>query len=235
MTRLIVEDLIVGRDTFRLGPLSMTLEGGQTVALIGPNGGGKTTLLKTLAGLIPPIGGAARIEPPGPCAYLPPPGAVSVGFSALHLTALGRAHRRGWSASLSREDRAAARSALEAFGVSDLADRPFDRLSSGQQQLILLARLTLQDAAVCLLDEPLALLDPANSLAVCEAIKALAASGRIIIASTHDLSFATSCDQVLSIGPVGVAIMAPTQALTRDRLVELYGVYPYPSQAPAEI
>ena len=227
MTRLIVTDLTVGRDAFRLGPLSMTLEGGQTVALIGPNGGGKTTLLKTLAGLIPPIDGVARIEPTASFAYLPPPGAVSVGFSALHLTALGRAHRRGWSASLSREDRAAALSALEVFGVGDLATRPFDRLSSGQQQLVLLARLTLQDAAICLLDEPLALLDPANSLAVCEAIRTLAVSGRVVIASTHDLGFAAACDQVLSVGPAGLSLSPPDQALTADRLADIYGVAPH--------
>ena len=226
MTRLIVDDLIVGRDRFRLGPLSMTLEGGQTVALIGPNGGGKTTLLKTLADLIDPIHGSARIEPTGRCAYLPPPGAVSVGFSALHLTALGRAHRRGWSASLSRQDRAAAQAALEALGVGDLAARPFDRLSSGQQQLVLLARLTVQDATVCLLDEPLALLDPANNLAVREAIHGLAASGRVVIASTHDLGFAATCDRVLALGPAGLTLGHPDQALGRDRLIDLYGVDP---------
>jgi hypothetical protein len=110
-------------------------------------------------------------------AYLPPPGAVSAGFSALHLTALGRARLRRWSPGLTPDDLDAARGALDRLEVGHLADRPFDRLSSGQQQLVLIARLFVQDAPVCLLDEPLALLDPAHAQAVEAAIRVLAAEG----------------------------------------------------------
>src|SRR5690606_22309109 len=146
------------------------------------------------AGLIPPLSG--RMERPGAVAYLPPPGAVSAGFSALHLTALGRAGRRRWSPGLTADDVETAHAALARLEVDDLADRPFDRLSSGQQQLILLARLFVQDAAVCLLDEPLALLDSAHAQAVETAIRALAAEGRIVLASTHHLPFAGRSDRV---------------------------------------
>ncbi|MBW8304396.1 MAG: ATP-binding cassette domain-containing protein, partial [Brevundimonas sp.] len=81
-----------GSPGFRLPPLDLVVRPGEVVALIGPNGAGKTTLLKTIAGLIPPLAG--RVHRPGAVAYLPPPGAVSAGFSALHLAALGRARRR---------------------------------------------------------------------------------------------------------------------------------------------
>lgn len=223
MSGLRLEGLVAGRGKgFRLPPLDLTVEAGEVLALIGPNGAGKTTLLKTLAGLLPPLSGA--IVDTGAPAYLPPPGAVSAGFSALHLTALGRARLRRWSPGLIPDDLDAARGALDRLEVGDLADRPFDRLSSGQQQLVLIARLFVQDAPVCLLDEPLALLDPAHAQAVEAAIRALAAEGRVVIASTHHLPFAARADRVLALGPDGMEIAAPGQALAQDRIRALFGV-----------
>ena len=223
MSGLRLEGLIAGRGRgFRLPPLDLAVDGGEVMALIGPNGAGKTTLLKTLAGLLPPLGGA--VAQAGAPAYLPPPGAVSAGFSALHLTALGRARLRRWSAGLTPQDLDAARHALHRLDVGDLADRPFDRLSSGQQQLVLIARLFVQDAPVCLLDEPLALLDPAHAQAVEAAIRVLAAEGRVVIASTHHLPFAARADRVLAVGPDGIEISAPAAALSPDRIRALFGV-----------
>jgi iron complex transport system ATP-binding protein len=222
MSGLRLEGLVAGRGPFRLPPLDLTVASGEVLALIGPNGAGKTTLLKTLAGLLPPLSGA--IVDMGAPAYLPPPGAVSAGFSALHLTALGRAHLRRWSPGLTPEDVDAARRALDRLEVGDLADRPFDRLSSGQQQLVLIARLFVQDAPVCLLDEPLALLDPAHAQAVEAAIRALAAEGRMVIASTHHLPFAARADRVLALGPDGMEVAAPAEALAPDRIRALFGV-----------
>jgi len=222
MSGLKLEGLVAGRGPFRLPPLELTFAPGEVLALIGPNGAGKTTLLKTLAGLLPPLSGA--IVDMGVPAYLPPPGAVSAGFSALHLTALGRAHLRRWAPGLTPEDVDAARSALDRLEVGDLADRPFDRLSSGQQQLVLIARLFVQDAPVCLLDEPLALLDPAHARAVEAAIRALAGEGRVVIASTHHLPFAARADRVLALGPDGMEVAAPAEALAPDRIRALFGV-----------
>ena len=226
MSSLLLEGLVAGRAArggkgFRLPPLNQSIAPGEIVAIIGPNGAGKTTLLKTLAGLLPPLAGSiARPR----AAWLPPPGAVSAGFSVLHLTALGRSHLRGWSSGLAPADLDAAHAALDRLEVGHLAERPFDRLSSGQQQLVLIARLFVQDAPLCLLDEPLALLDPAHARAVEAAIRTLAGEGRIVIASTHHLPFAARADRVLSLGSDRAEMSAPDRALAPDRIRPLFGV-----------
>ncbi|HST91760.1 MAG TPA: ABC transporter ATP-binding protein [Brevundimonas sp.] len=221
MTVIRLEGLVAGRTEFRLPPLDLTVMPGEVVALIGPNGSGKTTLLKTLAGLLPPLAGTLSAPT---AAWLPPPGAVQAGFSTLHLTALGRASRRSWSPGLSNADVQAARAALVRLEVVHLADRPFDSLSSGQQQLVLIARLFVQDAALCLLDEPLALLDPAHARAVEAAVRTLADEGRTVIASTHHMPFAARADRVLALGGGRPALEASGAALTSERLHDLFGV-----------
>ncbi|HWQ86827.1 ABC transporter ATP-binding protein [Brevundimonas sp.] len=222
MSGLRLKGLVAGRGGgFRLPPLDQIVEPGEIIALIGPNGAGKTTLLKTLAGLLAPMEGSI-VRPRA--AWLPPPGVVQAGFSALHLTALGRSHLRRWSSGLAAADLDAARAALDRLDVGHLADRPFDRLSSGQQQLVLIARLFVQDARLCLLDEPLALLDPAHARAVEAAIRALAVEGRIVIASTHHLPFAARADRVLALGPDRADMAAPARALAPDRIRALFGV-----------
>lgn len=222
MTALSLQGLVAGRRGFRLPALDLRVAAGEVVALIGPNGVGKTTLLKTLAGLLPPVAGT--VAGPSPAAYLPPPGEVRAAFPALHVAALGRAGRRRWSAGLAPDDLEAARAALERLGVDALADRPFDALSSGQRQLVLIARLFVQDAPVCLLDEPLALLDPAHAAEVEAAMRALAAQGRVVLASTHHLPFAARADRVVSLGPGGIVAAAPAEALSPDRLRALFGM-----------
>ena len=136
MSGLTLHRMVAGRAGFRLPVLDQTFDAGQVIALIGPNGAGKTTLLKTLAGLLPPLEGIVSRD--GAAAWLPPPGEVSAGFSALHLVALGRAGRRRWAAGLAPADLATAEAALDRLGIGNLAARPFDHLSSGQQQLILI-------------------------------------------------------------------------------------------------
>jgi len=219
---LVLQDMVAGRKGFRLPRVGFTFTPGQVVALIGPNGAGKTTLLKTVAGLLSPLEGA--VLRPGQAAWLPPPGAVSAGFSALHVAALGRAGLRRWAPGLTPADIDAARSALARLDVEALADRLFDRLSSGQQQLVLIARLFVQDARVCLLDEPLALLDPSHAHAVEAALRALADEGRVVLASTHHIPFAARADRVVAIGPDWIEASSPAAALTPDRMRALFGV-----------
>jgi iron complex transport system ATP-binding protein len=187
VTRFELEDVVIGRGAFRRGSLNLAVEAGARVALLGPNGGGKTTLLKTAAGLLKPVTGRVLIDGLDPAAgpaigraklvaYLPPPGEVESPLPARQVAALGRISRRPWPADLTPEDYGAAEAALDRFGVAGLSARPFDQLSSGERQLVLLARTVLQDARLCILDEPSATLDPAHRRAVATAIRGL--SGR---------------------------------------------------------
>ena len=222
MSALTLHRMVAGRPGFRLPALDQTLAAGQVIALIGPNGAGKTTLLKTLAGLLSPLEGTVVRD--GLAAWLPPPGEVSAGFSALHLVALGRAGKRRWATGLAPADLKAAEAALDRLDIADLAMRPFDRLSSGQQQLVLIARLFVQDAPVCILDEPLAMLDLAHAQAVEAAIRSLATEGRTVVASTHHLPFAARADQVMALGPDWVETGPPERMLTPAALTALFGI-----------
>ncbi len=222
MSGLVLEGLVAGRRGFRLPRLDLAVAPGELAVLIGPNGAGKTTLLKTMAGLLTPLEG--RISRSGAAAFLPAPGAVTAAFPAVHLVALGRAGQRRWAADLTPQDMIAAREAMADLDIEDLADRPFDQLSSGQQQLVLIARLFVQAAPVCLLDEPLALLDPGHAQAVEAALRRLAAQGRVVLASTHHLPFAARADRVIAIGPDWIESLPPQAALSPDRIRALFGV-----------
>lgn len=221
-----LEGLVAGEGAFRIGPVSLEVAPGRSLAIVGPNGAGKSSLLRVLAGLRRPQAG--RRYSPGPAAWLPPPGSVQSGLEVLTMVTLGRAARRPWAPALSAADRAAALEALFRLGIEGLADRSFDTLSSGQQQLVLMARLTVQDAAVCLVDEPTALLDPAHSARVVGALFDLAApsarapAGRIVIFATHDLSLAARADRLLLLARPPVEL-DPREGLSPGRLEAVFG------------
>ena len=142
---------------------------GEFVALVGPNGSGKSTLLNLLLGSLVPSAGDVRLfgVPPRDVhdrwrlGYVPqrPVLGSEVPATVEEIVATGRLARRGWWRPLRKEDRAAARHALESVGLAEFAERPVNELSGGQQQRAFIARAFASDPELLVLDEPIAGVD----------------------------------------------------------------------------
>ena len=186
---LAVTELTVRYPEFTLGPLSFVVRPGERVALLGANGAGKTTLLRILAGLTRPLRGTVLVG--GRDLHADPEARRSVGFvshSALLYEDLTPRENLAFTAALHHIHAPAAiiAHALEVAGLSARADRPTRGFSRGMLQRLSLARATLHDPPVLLLDEPFTGLDAESSRALVGRITADRDRDRAIVAVTHD-------------------------------------------------
>jgi ABC-type Mn2+/Zn2+ transport system ATPase subunit len=196
---------------------------GESVCVLGPNGGGKTTLLRALLGELRPIQGVARVD--GRPAYVAQTERTRLDFpvSALDVALMGTLARGRWWLPVGRDERRTALAALGRVGLDALAATPFGELSGGQRQRALLARALVQDARVLLLDEPLSGVDPVSAERIGELLAELRGEGRALLVSTHDLESARSFDWVLCLNRRQVAFGPPGDVLTRSTVEETYG------------
>lgn len=223
-------DLAVGYPGRAVGAgFTLSLKPGQVLALLGPNGGGKTTLLKTLLGLLPARGGQVLLDGrplaahgvrgrARRLAYVPQSHAGAFAFSVGDLVLMGRTAHTGWLARPGARDRAAAAAALARLGIAHLAERAAPMVSGGERQLALIARALAQEAAFVVLDEPTASLDFGNQGKVLREIRRLADEGLGVLFSTHDPNHAHRyADEALLIrdgctlahGPVAKVLQKP--------------------------
>ncbi len=193
---------------------------GETLALLGPNGGGKTTLLRALLGELRPTAG--RLAVAATCGVVPQTERSRLGYpvSALDVAAMGALSRLPWWRRPGRRERAAARAALARVGLEALAGETYGRLSGGQRQRVLIARALVQDARVLLLDEPFSGLDRASSERLEALIRELAGEGRGVVLATHDLEQAGRCDRVLCLNHRQIAWGRPVQVLADVAILE---------------
>ncbi|ALJ21814.1 metal ABC transporter ATP-binding protein [Microbacterium sp. No. 7] len=180
-----------------LDDVTLTVPAGQVTGLIGMNGSGKSTLFKTIIGLVQPQRGEVLVDGHRPAAarrrgtigYVPQSEDIDVTFpvSVRDVVAMGRYGRQGPLRRASAADRAAVDAALARVDLTDLADRQIGRLSGGQRKRAFVARGIAQEADVLLLDEPFAGVDKRSEAMIVRVLRELAAAGRTLLVSTHDL------------------------------------------------
>ena len=180
---------------------------GEFTALIGRNGTGKSTLLRTIAGLTRPLAGEVVVdgrrladmtarEIASQISFVSTEEVRITNLKVADVVGLGRAPYTNWIGSLGREDRDKVRESLELVGMTGFAHKAMDTLSDGERQRVMIARALAQDTSIILLDEPTAYLDLPNRYEICLLLRELAhKQGKSIIFSTHDLSIALElCD-----------------------------------------
>jgi ABC-type Mn2+/Zn2+ transport system ATPase subunit len=210
-----------GRPALR--DVTFALDAGEALAVLGPNGGGKTTLLRALLGELPALEGSCAVH--GRPAYVAQSGRARLDFpvSALDVVLMGAYARTPAWRRLGRGERGRALGVLERVGLGGRAGERFGALSGGQRQRVLIARALLQDAPLLLLDEPFTGVDRASEAGLLAILDELRAEGRGLLVSTHDIEHARRWDRVLCLNGTQVAFGPPAAALTPEALHATYG------------
>lgn len=220
-----------------LEDVSFHADEGKLLAILGPNGVGKTTLFRCILGLLPGYtgdilldGANARSLSPRALAhriaYIPQQHGQAFNYSVLDMVLMGTSHMlSAFSAPRARE-LAAARAALSQIGILPLAEKNYAHLSGGEQQLVLIARALAQQTTTLLMDEPTSSLDYGNQTRILEQVHALTREGYTILLSTHNPQHALwYADAALALQDGRVAAFGePARVLTPALISNLYGV-----------
>jgi ABC-type Mn2+/Zn2+ transport system ATPase subunit len=208
--------------------VSFSIERGTILGIVGPNGCGKTTLLRTILGLLPPLRGTVTRASGLRVSYVPQRERLDVilPVTALDVVLMGRSARLGPLARLGPVDHEAAHRALARLDVDPLAHRPYRSLSGGQQQRVLLARALAADPHLLVLDEPTAGMDLASEAGIVEFLRDLnRRQGVTILLVTHLLPLVLSLATRIMLFARETLVQGPLdEVLDEDRLTALYGV-----------
>jgi iron complex transport system ATP-binding protein len=239
MVTLSFEQASVGYgDKKVLRHVSLGVETGEVLGVVGPNGVGKSTLIKAASGILPPLEGRVlingkdinRLSPADRArlvAVVPQAVQLPETFQALDVVLMGRTPYLGWLGREGASDHRKAFEAMERTGTLHLTDRLVGELSGGEQQRLMIARALAQTPKILLLDEPTAHLDLKHQDEVLKIVRSLASKGGLAVLLTlHDLNLvARFADRVALLSDGKVRRLGnPAEVLTPDELAAVYGV-----------
>ena len=184
--------------------VSFDVADSEFVCVLGPNGCGKSTTLKTVLGLLPPMSGSIVMDGKSTIgmkeseraklfAYITQAHRPPFPFTVADVVILGRTPYINRLANVTENDKRIAFECMERMGITELADRPYTQLSGGQQQLVLIARALTQEPRLLIMDEPTASLDFGNQQLVLQQMRDLADGGMSVLMVTHDPDHALFC------------------------------------------
>lgn len=207
---------------------------GEVVGLIGPNGVGKTTLMRAILGLLSAQGESsladlAESARARAVAWMPQERHIAWPIEVQALVMLGRLPHRAWPATASAIDEQAVQSAIHQVGLAGLAKRRATELSVGERTRALIARALAQQTPLLMADEPIAGLDPAHQMSTMQTFVELAHRGNSVLLSIHDLGLAARyCTRLILLGEQTViADGLPAEVLTAENLARIFGIEAY--------
>ena len=219
-------------ETLILDDVSFSVNKNSLIAVVGPNGGGKTTLFNAITGLIPITKGSIEINGQdvskgnGNIGYVPQNENLNWNFplTARQVVNLGITRNSPSIPFISKNNDDLIKECLNDVGLYEQIDNRVDDMSGGQKQRVLLAKILAQGANILLLDEAFSGVDIGSQISLIEVLRKLKDSGKTIMIATHDINnIADRLDEVLCINRHCCAYGDPLKVFTQDVLSELYG------------
>lgn len=229
-----LDAVTAGYDDPVVSDVSFAVERGELVALLGPNGVGKSTLLRTVLGLRDPLSGTVTLDGEDVTTlertavarrlgYVPQSESGGLPSTVFETVLTGRKPHTSWRPT--EEDRAVVGEVLTQVGIDDLAMRPLTDLSGGQRQQVRLARALAQQPAALVLDEPTSSLDLRHQFDVLDHVARLAAEGLAVLFALHDLELATRyADRLVFLADGEIAAVGGPEVVTSDLVAEVYDI-----------